>query len=185
MYIRYFFLPFCKDLYFVIFLEMWWTWWKNSSVPYAARQALRMSFTHHPSSKEQPMLRDRNNNRGGDNYPIRFYSHSYLAVGLSGLVWCELALTYYLHTWSNLLCLALKLLLGWGEWQRWNLEHQLKWCSLFHLLKKKHKKTPNVFLNEVFFETFQLWIDSKDQLSFRYMNPYDVRKLTSRNLTYF
>ena len=50
------------------------------------------------------------------------------------LVWCELALTYYLHTWSNLLCLALKLLLGWGEWQRWNLEHQLKWCSLFHLL---------------------------------------------------
>ena len=134
LYIRYFFLPFCKDLYFVIFLEMWWTWWKNSSVPYAARQALRMSFTHHPSSKEQPMLRDRNNNRGGDNYPIRFYSHSYLAVGLSGLVWCELALTYYLHTWSNLLCLALKLLLGWGEWQRWHLEHQLKWCSLFHLL---------------------------------------------------
>ena len=36
---------------------------------------------------------------------------------------CELALTYYLHTWSNLLCLALKLLLGWGEWQIWNLEH--------------------------------------------------------------
>ena len=33
-----------------------------------------------------------------------------------------------------------------------------------------------------FFETFQLWIDSKDQLSFRYMNPYDFRKLSSRNL---
>ena len=41
------------------------------------------------------MLRDRNNNRGGDNYPIRFYSHSYLAVGLSGLVWCDTSHSAY------------------------------------------------------------------------------------------
>ena len=53
------------------------------------------------------------------------------------------------------------------------------------MLRRNIKRLQMYFSLRFFFETIQLWIDSKDQLSFRYMNPYDVRKLTSRNLTYF
>ena len=47
-------------------------------------------------------------------------------------------------------------------------------------VKKKHKKSPNVFFIEFFFN-----ISTLDRRLGKYMNPYDVRKLTSRNLTYF
>ena len=65
-------------------------------------QALRMSFTHHPVCYCQGLKRnkdwkDRNNNRGGDNYPIRFYS--FLSYLLDSAM-CRVA-----STWSNLLCL--------------------------------------------------------------------------------
>ena len=130
---------------------------KNANVPYAARQALRMSFTHHPSSKEQPMLRDRNNNRAqrrqlSDSLLFPFLSRGGALWPVT--VWAHMLLTYLIQL--TLSCSKTAFRVGRVTKMPSTTPIEIVFFFFYFIyfsryVKKKYEKSLNVFLFYVFF----------------------------------
>ena len=163
---------------------------KNANVPYAARQALRMSFTHHPSSKEQPMLRDRNNNRAqrrqlSDSLLFPFLSRGGALWPVT--VWAHMLLTYLIQL--TLSCSKTAFRVGRVTKMASRTPIEMVFFISFaflDMLRRNIKSLRMYFLLSFFLKHFNFGSIQRLNCPLgKYMNPYDVRKLTSRNLTYF